>query len=138
MRIRRLALGIFAFLGVAACSSSSSSTGGPAVGSQGGSGIVREIVVDNSVALDIQISAIVGSRTLPMGTVRAQSRRSVRLPNAVNTSTFRLMAEPLGNVGMMNRLYSEPIQVSEVNNATWEIRSNIATVTYGRRGTSAP
>jgi hypothetical protein len=133
----RLLLGIAVIFSVASCSSQSAS-GGPAVGAQGGSGVLREIVVENNVNVDIQISAIVGSRTLTMGTVQAQSRRSVRLPNAVDTPTFRLMAEPRGNTSMANRLYSEPIQTSEVNNATWEIRQNIAVVVYGRRGTVTP
>ena len=135
MSIRRFALGL-AILAMASCSSAGSS--GPMVGAQGGRGVLREIVVNNTVTTDIQISAIVGSRTLAMGTVRAQSSRSVRVPNAVDTPTFRLMAEPRGNTSMANRMYSEPISVSEVNNATWEIRGNMATVIYGRRGTVTP
>jgi hypothetical protein len=136
MSIRRFALGLV-ILTMVSCSSTSAARG-PVVGSEGGSGVVREIVVDNNVSVDIQVSAVVGSRILAMGTVRANSSRSVRLPNAVDTQTFRLMAEPRGNASMANRIYSEPIPVSEANNATWEIRGNTASVIYGRRGTVRP
>jgi hypothetical protein len=136
MAIRNFASAMLLILAMVACSSATSE--GPSVGATGGDGILREIVVDNNVTTDIQVSAIVGSRTYPMGTVRAQSSRSVRLPNAVDASSFRMMAEPRGNTSMANRLYSEPIPVSEVNNATWEIRSGIAVVIYGRRGAVRP
>lgn len=137
MSMKRFCLGLVAILMIASCSSSPSD--GPSVGpAAGSSGIVREVVVENNISTDIQITAIVGSRQYPMGTVRGQSSRSLRVPNAVNASSFRLAAEPRGNSSMANRLYSEPIPLSEANQATWEIRSGIAVVTYGRRGTVRP
>ena len=134
---KRFLIGLMAILMVAACSPSRSD--GPSVGpSTSGTGILREIVVENNIAMDIQVTALVGSRQYPMGTVRGQSSRPLRIPAAVNTASFRLSAEPRGNTSMANRIYSEPIPLSEVNKATWEIRSGIAVVTYGRRGTVRP
>ena len=54
------------------------------------------------------------------------------------TFLTRLAAEPRGNTSMANRIFSEPIPTNRVNEATWEIRSGIATVIYGRRGALQP
>ncbi len=137
MLTKRSLIGLMAILTIASCTSSRED--GPSVGpAAGSSGIVREVVVENNVSTDIQVTAIVGSRQYPMGTVRAHSSRSLRVPTAVNASSFRLAAEPRGNTSMASRLYSEPIPMSEANQATWEIRSGISVVTYGRRGTVRP
>lgn len=137
MSTKRFLIGLMAILVIASCSSTRSD--GPSVGpSTGGTGILREVVVENNTSTDIQVTALVGSRQYPMGNVRGQSSRPLRLPVAVNTPTFRLAAEPRGNTSMANRLYSTPIPLSEANQATWEIRPGIAVVTYGRRGTVRP
>ena len=113
---------------------SSGRSRGPAVGPQG---VDREIVVENGTSVDIQVAAIVGSSTLSLGSVRANSSRTIRLPSTVR-STFRMMAEPRGNSSMAGRLYSEPISIDRVNEATWEIRSGIAIVVYRPRGAVRP
>lgn len=137
MTTLRFLYGALAVLAVGSCASPSS--GGPAVGPQvGGTDILREVVIQNNVATDIHVMAVVGSRRYSMGTVRGRSTRSLRVPSAVDVASFRLAAEPRGNVSMASRIYSEPIPMSRVNEVTWDIRSGIASVIYGRRGTVQP
>ena len=111
---RWLLLALFA----AGCSSNRAQEG-PQVGP---GAVERSIAVENGTSVDLRIAVVTGPRRLMIGTVRARGNRTMALPRGT-TGSFQLMAEPTGGGGMTSRLFSEPIQISNADRATWEIRS---------------
>ena len=135
MTVMRKSFALLAIVALAACSSAASEDG-PQVG-PGASQEPQNVTIENNTDIDISISAAVGARRLPMGTVRARQSRSLRVPRNVNSS-FRLVAEPLGSLGMSGRLFSEPIPLERADDAVWDIRpTGMTTITY-RRGAERP
>jgi hypothetical protein len=101
---------------------------GPEVGS---ASLDRQVQVENGTRVDLRITALYGTIRTPVGTVRTMDSRSLRIPRGV-PDAVRLMGEPVGG-SMADRLFSEPIYLSEGRQARWIIRSNGSShVDYGR------